>query len=83
MSWAPTRSDLCDFNEIENICDDYDFSFNLVCKVEQSSGSKIYYERENDVENTEQVVLVDVRGGQATILVSISLLFVSFVSTRL
>ena len=83
MTWSPTRDDLCDFDEIENICDDYDFSFNLVCKVVQSSGSKTYYERENDQENAEQTVLVDVKGGQAAVLASIGMLFVSFVLTRL
>ena len=83
MTWSPTRDDLCDFDEIENICDDYDFSFNLVCKVVQSSGSKTYYERENDQENAEQSVLVDVKGGQAAVLASIGMLFVSFVLTRL
>ena len=84
MTWQPTRSDLCDFDEINNICDDFDFSFNLVCKVVQSSGSKTYYERENDEESTDQIVLVDVKGGQGTILSSVCLLlFTFFVSTRL
>jgi len=83
MTWSPTRDDLCDFNEIENICDDYDFSFNLVCKVVQSSGSKVYYERENDQENAEQTVLVDVKGGQSALLASIAMLLISFVLTRL
>jgi hypothetical protein len=63
MTYKPSRSDLCKFDDLTNYCWNDQFTFNLICKVEQTTGSKTYYRDENDQQMVE--VVVEVKSGAA------------------
>lgn len=79
IRWSPTRDELCQFEDLENDCYEYQFSFDLICKVVQKAGSNIYYQSENEQQKTDVIVNIKSGAARLTTMVS-SLLFLSFVT---
>ena len=59
----------------EQYCWNEQFTFSLICKVEQKVGSQLFYSTENDQQMAE--VPVDVRGSSPKVAVSAILLTIS------
>jgi len=71
MTWSPSRDDLCEFDATDS-CDDDQFTFNLICKVEQTTSSGTYYQYENNQKMAE--VMVEVTSSSTTVLSSLFLI---------
>jgi len=78
INWGPTRAELCNYRDLENVCYDATLAFSLICKVKQISNNQEYYRSENDVQ--EAPVSVNANTGSLNSISLWSVLFLLCVS---